>query len=116
MLRASSESEERGADDDNTVDVRALTDGTVSSGVPHGDALARFSEAVVEGPAAVLDAARDELTSEMGVAALVDAAAVAANFERMVRIADGTGIELGDALEQFSQDVREELGLERSPD
>ena len=63
-----------------------------------------------------LKAARDALADEMGVAALVDAAAVASNFERMVRIADGTGIELGEALEEFSEDVREELGLRPSHD
>ena len=38
---------------------------------------------------------------------------VASNFERMVRIADSTGIELGDLLEQASADVRDALGLER---
>ena len=41
------------------------------------------------------------------------AAGVASNFERMVRIADSTGIELGDLLEQASADVRTALGLER---
>ena len=44
---------------------------------------------------------------------MVDAAGVASNFERMVRIADSTGIELGDLLEQASADVRTALGLER---
>ena len=38
---------------------------------------------------------------------------VASNFERMVRIADSTGIELGHLLEQASADVRTALGLER---
>jgi hypothetical protein len=49
----------------------------------------------------------------MGVAAMVDAAAVASNFERMVRIADGTGIPLGDRLESLARPVVEELRLER---
>jgi len=48
----------------------------------------------------------------LGAGATVDAAAVASNFQRMVRIADGTGITLG-AMEQFSAPARAELDLER---
>ena len=44
---------------------------------------------------------------------MVDAAAVASNFQRMVRIADATGIPLGEGLEAMSQEVREELDLGR---
>ena len=44
---------------------------------------------------------------------MVDAAGVTSNFERMVRIADATGIELGDRLEQGSAGVRAALDLER---
>ncbi len=55
------------------------------------------------------------MTAALGAAAMVDAAGVASNFERMVRIADATGIELGDQLEQSSADVRATLGLERPP-
>ncbi len=53
------------------------------------------------------------MTAALGPAAMVDAGGVASNFERMVRIADATGIELGDQLEQFSADVRATLRLER---
>jgi hypothetical protein len=114
LLRASSETDNAGDTDAVTrINVRALADGSVSSGLPHGDALVRFSESVVTGSADELSRSRDALVAEMGEEAMVDAAAVAANFERMVRIADGTGIELGDALETFSEDVRNELGLLR---
>ena len=53
------------------------------------------------------------MVEALGPEAMVDAAGVASNFERMVRIADSTGIELGDLLEQASADVRDALGLER---
>ena len=43
---------------------------------------------------------------------MVDAAGVASNFERMVRIADPMGIELGEYLE-VSGEARVTLGLER---
>ena len=46
--------------------------------------------------------------------ALVDAAGVASNFERMVRIADSTGIPLDERMAALSQAVRDELQLERS--
>ena len=53
------------------------------------------------------------MVETLGPEAMVDAAGVASNFERMVRIADSTGIELGDLLEQATADVRTVLGLER---
>jgi hypothetical protein len=49
----------------------------------------------------------------MGPAAMVDALGVASNFERMVRIADATGIELGAYLEGATAEVREVLRIER---
>ena len=49
----------------------------------------------------------------MGDAGVADAAAVASNFERMVRIADAIGIELGDWMESFTEAVRTDLGLDR---
>lgn len=60
-----------------------------------------------------LDAARvrsalcDGITPE----GLVDAAAIIGNFQRMVRIADGTGIPLDKPVAVISAGVREALGL-----
>lgn len=68
------------------------------SGVAAGGALVAFAEAVVLGedagaaPRAVLDA--------LGPAALVDAAAVVASFNSVVRIADACGV----PLESFKVD------------
>ena len=45
--------------------------------------------------------------------AMVDAAGVASNFERMVRIADATGIPLDARMQALSQEVRDTLRLER---
>jgi hypothetical protein len=44
---------------------------------------------------------------------MVDAAGVASNFERMVRIADATGIQLDARMAAVSQEVRDTLQLER---
>jgi hypothetical protein len=56
---------------------------------------------------------REDVTLKLGVEALVDAAAVIGNFERMTRIADGTGIPLGDTLAAVTVDIRRDLGLDR---
>ena len=48
-----------------------------------------------------------------GAAVLVDAAGVAANFQRMVRIADSMGIPIDDMTTELGQQVRQELDLAR---
>jgi hypothetical protein len=96
-----------------TVDLHALTETGHTSGVEHGDVLVHFAEAVVGRDRATIATARQHVIDAMGVGAMVDAAAVASNFERMVRIADGTGIPLGAGLETRSRAVVDELRLER---
>ena len=72
---------------------------------------------------AFVDAAKgsdpDELTrtraavaEKFGAEGLVDAACVIGNFERMNRIADGTGIPIESPLAALSSDLREELNLD----
>ena len=95
------------------MDVRALIDPEVESGVPHGRALLAFAAAAVGGDDARLAYAREALRAELGDAGVADTAAVTSNFERMVRIADSTGIELGGWMESFTEDVRADLGLDR---
>ncbi len=96
------------------VDVHAITEGNVAdSGVDHGAELVAFAEAIVGTDDAALERARKELLRAAGPEALVDAAAVAGNFQRMVRIADGTGIPLDGALDVMSVDLRDELDLRR---
>ena len=85
----------------------------MESGIPFGEELSAFAETVVQGSDAELDVRRQSVVDAMGVAAMVDAAGVASNFQRMVRIADSTGIPLGDGLEKYSSEVRSELGLDR---
>ena len=60
-------------------------------GLAHGDALLRFASACGGTDDAELAAARAALVAETDEAFMVDAAAVAANFEMMTRLADGTG-------------------------
>ena len=98
------------------MNVQALDDPTIDSGVPHGRALLAFASAIVDGGQVAFADAREVLRTEMGDAGVADAAAVASNFERMVRIADSTGIELGDWMETFTEEVRTDLSLDRLRD
>ena len=49
----------------------------------------------------------------LGPEGLVDTAAVASNFERMVRIADSTGIPLDSPVNGMTEGMRQELGIDR---
>ena len=97
------------------VDLAAVTDATAaaSSGIAHAEELISFTDALVQGSDEELSEARTRLLSAVGSEGLVDTAAVVGNFQRMVRIADSTGIALDAALDVFSKDVRDELRLER---
>ena len=95
------------------MNVRALADPAVESGVPHGRVLLEYASAVVGRDDISLSHAREALRARMGDAGVADAAAVASNFERMVRIADAIGIELGDWMESFTEAVRTDLALDR---
>jgi len=103
---------ESGKVEGEAYDLSAVMDAAAQSGVPHGEALTGFAESAVVGSEEDLRKARDALADEVGAAALVDAAGIVANFERMVRIADATGIPLDKPVAVFSVDMREELGID----
>jgi len=81
--------------------------------VDHAAALMKFAEAVASRDEATLASARSELLEQAGAEVLVDAAAVAGNFQRMVRIADSTGIPLDEMSAAMSHGVVNELDLRR---
>ena len=89
-------------------------DETATAGdVDHATALMNFAEAVASRDEAALTDARSALLDEAGAEVLVDAAAVAGNFQRMVRIADSTGIPLDEISAAMSSRVAKELDLGR---
>lgn len=96
-------------------DLHAVTEGITAtrSGVAHEEILLALAEAMVGDDEDALVPARARVRETLGPAALVDAAAVASNFERMVRIADATGIPLDSFLEEMTVDLRAELQLAR---
>lgn len=108
MLRASVEAE------GSRADLRAITGGVDSAAtqVPDGDALMAFAEAVVHGDEEAIGRARGELLERVGPAGFVDACGVVGNFERMVRIADSTGIPLDPPVAAITVEIREQLGID----
>ena len=96
----------------NTTNLDSVIGGSgVASGIAGGDVLSAYAEAALGDDEAEIAVSRSAVQSELGDAAMVDAAAVIANFQRMVRIADGCGIPLDEPVMMMSQSIREDLGL-----
>ncbi|MCP3937525.1 MAG: hypothetical protein GY708_19395 [Actinomycetia bacterium] len=60
-----------------------------------------------------VETARETLRALVGDEGLVEAAATVSAFEGLNRVADATGIELDDALNAASADLRDAMSLER---
>ena len=94
------------------VNLKGITEGNaVTVGLPGAEGLIRFAEAAVGDDADQIRIAREAVKDELGIDAMVDAAGGIANFQRMVRIADGTGIPLDSAVAMMTSGIREDLGL-----
>ena len=85
----------------------------VGGGVLFAKELMKFAEAVASRDENTLKQTRNELQQVAGNEVLVDAAAVAANFQRMVRIADSAGIPLDERNMILTGDIRTRLDLGR---
>ncbi len=106
MLRASAETS--GED----VDLAAITDSAaIPTSVPGDRALLAFAEVCLGDDAEAIAEARRRVLDELDEAAMIEAAGVIANFQRMVRIADGTGIPLDPPMAALTADLRVELGI-----
>ena len=108
MLRESVESHEQ------KVDLNVLINGGDAGEIEHHEALIAFAEEIVTGDTQSIAKARENLIRAAGTDVMVDAAGVASNFQRMVRIADSTGIELGDdAVIAETAELRDSLGIDQ---
>lgn len=101
---------------EHTGDEYALEDaigkGSGDGGLPGGELLNDFVEAVCADDAARTATVRQKITKGMGEAAMVDAAAVIAAFNCYPRVADATGIPLEEAKAAATGAMRAELGLD----
>ncbi len=98
-----------------SIDFDGLTDPacTEIKGIPDSQELLQFTNACMGVDGFELDRARQALSDKMGSAAMIDAAGVVSNFQRMVRIADATGIPSDGPLQVMSEDLCEQLGINR---
>jgi hypothetical protein len=96
-------------------DLHAVTAGEDAGpvGVPHERELVALAEAVAGGEDEAIARARHDALGALGPESFVAAAAVASNFQRMVRIADSTGIPLDSGLNEMSASIREEIGIDQ---
>ncbi len=109
MLRVSSQTTA------TEIDLQAVAgrEDSAARGIAFGPELMHFAEALARRDGDALARSRAALLQAAGPAVLVDAAGVAANFQRMVRIADAIGIPVDDMQSELGRTVREELGLAR---
>jgi len=84
-----------------------------SSSVEFSNELMAFATAVASRDEAALAECRENLLAVSGAEALVDAAAVAGNFQRMVRIADAIGIPVDESSMEMASVAVEALDLRR---
>ena len=97
----------------NEYDLELVMGGdVVDSGLPQGDLMNEFCEAICARDAERTAKARAAIVETQGEAAMVDAAAMIAAFNAYPRMADATGIPLEDAKEAATVEMRQELDLE----
>jgi hypothetical protein len=92
-------------------DLTLLTGTGGDGNIPHGALLVGFAEAVLGSDDERLAAVQFEIRTRMGDAALVDAAAIAATFNAIDRVADATGIPIEDNKAEVTADFRAALGI-----
>ena len=94
------------------ISLQGIVEGNdADTGIPAGDALIDFAEKAMTFDADAIARAREEVKARLGEPAMIDAAGVIANFQRMVRIADGTGIPLDTPVAVLTDGIREDLGI-----
>ncbi len=95
------------------VDLAALARGRGDVGLPHADELLMFATAAarLDDDLAEMDEARRALSAAAGELVMIDAAAVAANFHMMTRLADGTGARLPPARLESSAPAIAIMGI-----
>lgn len=92
-------------------DMAAIARGDGDAGLAHGRELVAFAEAIAGHDESALTVARRRLVEVAGGEFMVDAAAVAANFEMMTRVADGTGARFPDDPQGHRAALDAELGI-----
>ncbi|HEC07967.1 MAG TPA: hypothetical protein ENI86_00200 [Acidimicrobiales bacterium] len=106
LLRASSQAV--GID----VGLSGAVSGDGAAGIENSVELLRFAEAVQQ-RSTDLDDRREALRAAVGDLGLIEAAATVSGFNGLVRVADGTGIQIDEGVDAYTADVRGDLGIDR---
>tara|TARA_B110000263_G_C15096255_1_gene413127 strand:+ start:380 stop:751 length:372 start_codon:yes stop_codon:yes gene_type:complete len=93
------------------INLEALIKPTLEIGVPGGKEILNFAEALIGTNRSTLDQTRLDLANALGPAAVSAASAIAANFTKNDRIANGCGIPSEPKMLKASKDIRANLGL-----
>ena len=93
------------------INLKALVDPTQDTGVPGGAELLEFSDAVIGNDRARLDKAREAVAQAISPATVTGAAAIAGNFSKNDRVANGCGIPVDAMVMKITEDIRADLGL-----
>ena len=101
--------------DGQSIDLEGLADPDCKeiAGLKNSKTLIEYADVFMSRDAVLLAVVCEKLEKEMGPQALVDAAGVASNFQRMVRIADGTGIPVDPGNYDMKADLIEQLDLKQ---
>ena len=96
-----------------SIDFEGLTDPSCTEikGIANSRELLQLANACMGAGDVALESARQALVDKMGPAAMIDTVGVISNFQRMVRIADATGIPADGPMQEMSGDLREQLGI-----
>jgi len=111
LLRASGQAQ--GGSDIDVAVVAAAPETAADSQIEHASELLAFADAVIAGSPEDIAGRRHALADKIGSTALVDAAAVIGNFQRMNRIADATGIPLDTPVRIMAADIGQRIGADR---
>ena len=100
------------------VDVAAVNDGSVDSGVSFGAELLAFTDAVISRDKDDIAATSESVAKELGPDGVVDAAAIMTMFNVVDRVADGTGIPIDEGpTNHMRYGIGSELGRDhRTPE
>ena len=85
--------------------------GIGDGGVPHGELLMAFAEAVVTHQEDAIVKTRSELLGTIGEEGVIDAAGVVGLFNAIDRVADATGTELEDEKAEATDSMRRSIGI-----
>lgn len=95
------------------IDIQGINGEAANTGIEFGAELIAFAEAIAHRDVDAIKNSRNVLAAVAGGHVVTDVAGVAANFQRMVRIADSIGIPVDDMTTEIGTGVRRDLDLTR---